>query len=398
MMNSGHPGCRQRVWGRILATAVGTTVVVSVLAPQGQAQIIHGRKPQVSQGLTYMSWEFSGDVNQTLAQWFIPVSVNAPIAENLEVAVSTGANRSEADWKGSGDDISGLVDSRIQVAASLLEDQVVVSAGVSLPTGKTGLTPIQQELLGFMASDVLNFPIKNPGEGLNLFGEIGFAVPVGSWVFGAAGAFFAAGEYSPYELDTKYKPGSRVITTFGIERSWPEGHFVASDIVVVVSADDELDGEPVFRDGTQIDLRLTDRLVAGRASLDFSLRYIIRGKDHRLSNAESVSDLVRETHNRNGNDLRLRLSPRISLGPDLAAWLSFEAKMLAANEYAEDDPLFEDEARIQGLGGGVDFRLSHRTTARVGFRSWSGSSDGSAEMGKFDLTGFEILQRVTITL
>lgn len=387
------PICR-RTLRHICILAAGIALA-GLAAAEARGQIIHGQRPQVSQSLTYMSWQISGKEDYTIAQWFIPVSVSTPIVENLELAVSSGVSRSEADWDISGDDINGLVDSRIQLAASFFEDQVILSGGVSLPTGKTELTPTQQKLLGFLTSDFLNFPVKNPGEGLGVFGEIGFAIPVGSWVFGAAGAAFVPGEYNPYDTELSYKPGTRIIGTLGLERGWEKHHFIGADAVVVVSADDEADGKPIFRDGTQLDLRLTGRVAIGTGSIEAGVRYILRGEDRRVS--EDHTTLVRETHNNNGNDLRLHFSPRIPLSASAALWLTYDGKILAANKYDTTDALFEDAARIHGAGGGLDLRLSRRAVVRLGVRVWSGSSDGAHRVEPFDLTGYEVIERLTLT-
>ncbi|HSG99345.1 MAG TPA: hypothetical protein VLB27_04805, partial [candidate division Zixibacteria bacterium] len=190
------------------------------MVPSVHGQIIHGQRPQLSQGLTYISWKVKGKEEFTLAQLFLPVSAHAPLKDNVEVAVFGGASRSEADWAVQGDDISGLVDSRVQIAASLNNDQILLSAGASLPTGQTRLTPVQQLLMTFMSADFLNFPVKTPGEGFNLFGEVGAAFPLGPWAAGVAGAVFVAGEYKPYETDLTYRPGSRIVLTTGLERVW----------------------------------------------------------------------------------------------------------------------------------------------------------------------------------
>ncbi|HSH00617.1 MAG TPA: hypothetical protein VLB27_11225, partial [candidate division Zixibacteria bacterium] len=58
----------------------------------------------------------------------------------------------------------------------------------------------------------------------------------------------------------------------------------------------------------------------------------------------------------------------------------------------------EDAARLHGFGGGADIQISERTLVSLGARVWTGSSDGIAKTGAFDLTGYEVIQRLTITL
>jgi hypothetical protein len=255
---------------------------------------------------------------------------------------------------------------------------------------------VQQSLLSFLTSDFLNYPVKNPGEGMNIFAELGFATPLGQWVFGAAGAVMIPGEYNPYDAELTYQPGTRLIGTMGIERAWGSKNFISADMVIVSSAEDKADGETIFRDGSQFDLRLSGRVGGGRVSIAGGVRYIMRGKDQRPNDADAK--LVAEARNHNGNDLRIQLAPRITLSPKVGLWASVETKILAANDYETTHALFEDAARIQGAGGGVELRLNPRSVVRLGARVWSGSSDGAFGIGPFDLTGYEIIQHLTVTL
>lgn len=379
-----------------LITAVAVVLGLPMAAP---AQVSHGQGVRISQGLTYLSWDVSGDEDFTVAQWFVPVIIQAPLRDNLELAIYSGGIMSDRNDLTQGD-ISGLVDSRLQLSASFMENQILISGGASLPSGQTELSAGQQELIRWLASDFFNFPLKNTGEGLNVFGQLGFATPVGAWVFGAGGAVHVSGEYRPHENGVDYKPGTRLIATAGIERRWEKRHHLAVDLILTSRGDEKANDSVIFRDGTQIDGRLQFRLGIGEGSLRGAVRYVSRGKDSRLDPASTA--LIREVQNRNGNDLRIRFGPHVPLSPKVTAWAQVNAKFLSANDYPRDEnaeghKLFEDAARIIGVGGGVDIRLSPKSVLGLGFRIWSGSSDGSADYEKLDLSGFEIIQRLTIT-
>lgn len=376
------------------------TVAVALCLPIATpAHASEGQGVRISQGLTYLSWNVKGDQEFAIAQWFVPVTVRAPLGENLELAIYSGGIMSDRDDISEGD-ISGLLDSRLQLSASFMENQILVSGGASLPSGQTELGAGQQELIQWLASDFFNFPLKNVGEGLNVFGQLGFATPVGAWVFGAGGAIHLSGEYRPHENGVDYKPGTRLIATVGIERRWEKRHHVAADLILTSRGDDKANDSVIFRDGTQIDARFQGRLGIGKGSLRGAVRYVSRGEDKRFD--AKNAELIREVYNHNGNDLRLRIGPHVPLSPKVAVWAQLDAKYLAANGYPADSDsvghaLFEDAARIIGFGGGVDIRLSPKSVLGLGLRIWSGSSDGSADYDKLDLSGFEIIQRLTIT-
>jgi hypothetical protein len=369
-------------------------VALSLLPCPARAQIVHGQRPEVTQGLTFLSWDVTGDTAFTIQEWHVPIVARAGLAENVELSVSGGLLNASADWNLPDDAIDGLTDSKIQVAASLMDDQLLISGGVSLPTGKKELNRDEQALLAWLTSDFLNFPIKSPGEGLNLYGQIGIAAPAGEWVVGASAAFYLAGKYKPYAGTRDYQPGSRFTADLGAQRQWTSGNRVEGDVVFTAATDDKLDGKAVFRDGIQVDSRVMTTLALGKSRLEAGVRAILRGKDKQPGTGDV---LISELNNRHGNDLRFHLGGRSPLGHALGAWVSFDAKFLAANGYKKGLPFSEDKAHLSGFGGGLDFTLSERTKAGIGLQGWTGSSDGALGVDNLKFSGLQVSQYFTVT-
>lgn len=380
-----------RDWRKV---AVCALLLVGASGSPAPAQIIHGQRAELTQQLSFMSWKVSGPAEFTLQEWHVPLTLRAALAENVELAVAGALVNASGDWDLADEQISGVTDAKAQVAASLWGDQVLLAGGVSLPTGQKKLSRDQQELLAWLSSDFLNFPLKNPGEGFNIYGQAGAALPAGQWVFGASAALYLTGEYQPYDNDRQYRPGSRLVGAIGAERIWPANHRLTCDLLVIYSTDDQLDGAAVFRDGVQFDARVHGVVALGDGSLEGGLRYIQRGKDRQRGSDE---DLIAEPDKRHGDDFRLRLAGHLPVGEDVNAWLSLDAKFLAANDYPKASPFFEDAARLVGFGAGLDFSLGPRTRAGLGARGWTGSSDGARGLGAIDLAGFEILQHFSVT-
>jgi hypothetical protein len=107
--------------------------------------------------------------------------------------------------------------------------------------------------------------------------------------------------------------------------------------------------------------------------------------------------LIAEPDKRHGDDFRLHAGARIPVGQSVTGWISTDAKFLAANDYAEASPFFEDAARLVGFGGGLDFALGQHSRAGIGVRGWSGSSDGALGLGALDLSGIELIQQFVYT-
>lgn len=359
-----------------------------------QAQIIHGQRPEITQGLTFISWDISGDDEFTIDEWYVPVMLRAGVAENVEFFASASLMNAVGELQLEDEEISGLTDSKVQISASFLDDQVLASGGVSLPTGQKKLTEEQQSLLAWLSSDFLTFPVRNPGEGLNLFGQVGTALPFGQWVLGTSAAVYLAGTYEPYDNGREYQPGSRIILNLGTERLWPANHKLTADLLMIYTTDDKLEGRAIFRDGVQFDARVHGLLAFGKGSIDGGIRYILRGKDKQPG---ADVDLIAEPDKRHGDDFRLHAGARLPVGNSVSAWASLDAKFLAANDYPKASPFFEDAARLTGFGGGLDFALGPRSRAGVGIRAWTGSSDGALGYGALDITGIEILQHFAFT-
>lgn len=381
---------------RVIVAAVAT---VGLLAVSGaaHAQIVSGQPSVARQGFTYLSWTLEGDTTDiTVTQWHIPIIVNAALQENWELSVSSSIAASDADWEIDDDGISGLTDSRIQVAHSLADDRILLSGGLSLPTGQTELDDASRSLLPWLTADFFTFPVKYHGEGLNLYGGAAGAYPAGDWVLGVATGVHLMGEYTPYDEGPKYTPGSRFILSGSAQREWIDRGMVSADLNVVFSGDDEADGQPVFSDGTMLDALLTGRRTFESVAVRGGIRIILRGKNEILD-AERA-ELVSEENNTNGSEIRFFVSGQRDFTDRLSGFLTVETHLLGANDYETDSRFYEGAANILGIGGGIDVRLSRMASGGIGIRIWNGSSDGSAMFESLDLKGFEITQRLTLTI
>lgn len=384
------------VSGPALCTMTLAVLFVLAGAHRSPAQIVQGAGSSFMQRALYVNWDLKGDTTDaSVFQWFVPIIVRSGFASDWELTLQTSAAGSESTWLSADDGIRGINDSRIQIAHSLADNQVLLSAGVSLPTGKTELTERNRQIIPWLTSDFLNFPSKYPGEGFNVFGEAAYATPAGRWVVGFGGAVYYAGEYTPFDDGRTYQPGMRFSGTAGAHHDWPAKGSVAADLVVTVSTDDKAQGVAVFADGVQFDARLTGNRIFETAEIRAMARLIIRGKNKVLSGSDA--DLLRESANTNGDDFRVSVSGSKKLGRSLSGWVSAEGKFLAANGYTADDVLYEAAARITGAGAGVDFLLGANVVFGFGGRAWTGSTDGGYTYEALDLSGYELQQRLTVT-
>ncbi len=112
--------------------------------------------------------------------------------------------------------LSGLGDTQLRLAYRREGSPWSATAGIDLPTGKTGLSTDEYIVASrILASRVLDFGLKRPGEGLDLTAGIASATAIGrNTVLGLAVAGYLKGEYTMYEGESesrlKASPGSRV--------------------------------------------------------------------------------------------------------------------------------------------------------------------------------------------
>jgi hypothetical protein len=126
--------------------------------------------------------------------------------------VTSGSTRSE---------ISGLTDTQIRGSYTLGGDFVVLTAGVSLPTGQRSVTLEQLLAAGLIGNDFLAFPVSNMGTGLAATGGVAVAVPLGAWSVGAGVSGRRSKAYEPFELpgeSFRYQPGNEWRGRIGVDR------------------------------------------------------------------------------------------------------------------------------------------------------------------------------------
>lgn len=95
--------------------------------------------------------------------------------------------------------LNGLTDSKIRVVGALVEDAVLLTAGVNLPTGRSTLSPEQLGAFSLLSAPSLRFrsPVLGTGAGATL-GVI-LARSIAEWGMALATTYEARGSYAPAE-------------------------------------------------------------------------------------------------------------------------------------------------------------------------------------------------------
>ncbi|MCK4414897.1 MAG: hypothetical protein KAY32_15290 [Candidatus Eisenbacteria sp.] len=113
-------------------------------------------------------------------------------------------------------DLSGLGDARLRLTYRRPAASWSLTGGIDLPTGKTSLTTNEYQVAARMlASRVLDFGFKRPGEGFDIMLGAAAARPVGrNTVLGLAAAGYLKGAYTVHEPEggerLRAEPGDRL--------------------------------------------------------------------------------------------------------------------------------------------------------------------------------------------
>ena len=250
--NAGH-GAKATAWTCLIpALAVTclwlTTGSTSATAANSLKTALVGQ--QWSLGLTS-----GADFHQALValQLYVPRTNNRPVSFYAFIPYAfTSDDAAEAS-------LSGVGDAMLRATWNSDSSRWAVTAGLDLPTGKNPLS-ISEYIVStrILASRVLDFYFKRPGEGLDLMASVAHTHPIGrNTVLGFGLGAFLKGEYDvANDIDgslIKTAPGNRV-------------HFNAS----LLAREHDRDPDWDWRANFVLQIAADSRLTQGAEEFDFS--------------------------------------------------------------------------------------------------------------------------------
>jgi hypothetical protein len=189
----------------------------------------------------WVQYRVHAPAEETISQLAIPVFVSIPAGSRLTVDIGTAYARAHVASGALRSDVEGLTDTQVRGNLTLGDDFVVLTAGVSLPTGRTTITLDQLAAAGRIGSDFLDFPVSNMGTGLAATGGIAIARPVGAWSVGAGAALRRSAAYEPFDIPDetfRYRPGNEVRARIGADRPLGTGRLALGVTYAAFGRDD----------------------------------------------------------------------------------------------------------------------------------------------------------------
>ena len=193
-------------------------------APTARAQSLFDAELRLAP--QFIQYRLRAPADETITELALPLYVTIPAGSRLSFDVGTAYARAQVTSGGVRSEINGLTDTQIRGNFTIGSDFVVLTAGVSLPTGQSSVTLDQLTAAGRIGNDFLGFPISNMGTGLAATGGIAVARPLGDWSVGAGVSMRRSRAYEPFDLPGqtfRYQPGNEIRARIGVDRPLAAG-------------------------------------------------------------------------------------------------------------------------------------------------------------------------------
>ncbi|MCP4570191.1 MAG: hypothetical protein GY841_21635 [FCB group bacterium] len=359
---------------KMLKTAALGGLLIALTSMPAIGQIIYDQPTAGSINIEYIGWTVESDSSSTdISQLVLPISGFIPLQDNLEMRFSVANMSSSIDYGTDEYDLAGLNDIRLQVNKSLADDRLLLSLGVNLPTGKKELTLDEEyRVLQILSLNFLEFPIRSLGGGMGFNIMAGGATMAGDARLGLALTYQLNGSYTPYEDYDDYDPGDQFSVIAGADL--PQGrHNLSAQAIYTAYTDDLIDGDKVFAQGDQFDLRLTDRMGGEAFAVEALVGMLFRGNNTRYDSTEKVIEQLKLY----GNEFYLFGGVTWLPEPKWSVTPSMQFRSIS------DDDRDSGSSSLLGLGATVGRQMSEKAGLSFGLTYYTGSADG----GDLDISG-----------
>ena len=201
----------------------------------------------------YVSYQVHAPADETITELAIPVFVSIPAGERLSFDLGTAYASARVTSGAVHSAISGLTDTQIRGSYAFGGDFVVLTAGVSLPTGESSVNVDQVLAAGRIGNDFLAFPVSEMGTGLAATGGVAVARPFGDWGVGAGLAVRRSRAYEPFDVpgeSFRYRPGNELRARLGVDRPLAAGRLALGVTYAAFGRDDA--GGSTYNTGDRI--------------------------------------------------------------------------------------------------------------------------------------------------
>lgn len=330
------------------------------------------RYNDVQTGFSAETWSYG---EERISEYVIPLTVIVPISQKFTLYAAT--NSAYANLTSASKNLYGVTDTRISGSYVTMDNHLLVTGGVTIPTGKLQLDPGQNMVASALAEYPLNFRVPSFGQGLTVNFSGVYAFQAGNYILGAGAAFVYMDGFKIYSgSDLKYKPGPQISINAGAEtnaKSRGDTKFTV-DVTYTLYGTDKLGGSPYLKSGSKL-------LIDARALFAFNKTDImIYARERTKGKNENAG--VPEDFNSNGNKIE---AGGISFTPTSD---KFGFKGVIDLKYYSPNQKEMDGAMIGGLGAGFSYSPTRSFTFDLLIKYSIGNLKNKGETT--NITGMEL--------
>jgi hypothetical protein len=337
-------------------------------------------------GTSYETWKAKDD---KAAQLAFPITLIFPYSPKTTFYAATSPATASLD-AGENYRLGGLSDLRLGGHVLTLEDRLLLTFGLSLPTGKNALDAGEYPVAGVLAMPAFNFRVPTLGQGLDIQIGASTARQIKDWVFGLGASFLSKGGFKPFKgVDEEYNPGSELTVTAGADRKaflLGREMQIQGDLVYTTYFEDTWGGEKVFKSGGRFLIQAMSSFKCGSVDAGVFIRERVKGRNKRGSG--SLYDTERK--NSNANQFEIQGWGWYPVKKDFRLKGLCEIKLYSDSDYGTGG------ATLFGFGGGGQYRISPKMLLAGDVRFYVGAIKSGTE--KVGTTGLKLFGGVEYTL
>jgi hypothetical protein len=366
---------------------VAICVLLSISVSFGQVQL---RRLQTditgSAGVSFESWKAK---DNKVTEISVPVMFIYPVNPKMSLYAMTSPVSSNLE-AGRRYSLSGLSDLKWGGHFLTMNDRLLITLGVNLPTGKHALAVEEYSVASALSVPAFNFRTPTLGQGFDVQLGANSAMEAGSFILGYGASYIMKGKFKPLkEYEQDYDPGDEITLTAGVDRNTAilgKDMQIRGDVLYTLYFDDSWGGQKVFKSGNRLLIQLYSRFMLGSRDAALFIRERIKGKN----TTGSGKTYATERLNSNANQFEVQGWAWFSSGRNYGLKGLFDVKLYSDSDYNTGG------AALFGLGGGGRFRLSPNLWFNGDLRYYFGKIKTSVE--KIDAAGIKLFGGFECTL
>ncbi|MBI2797358.1 MAG: hypothetical protein HYX65_11720 [Gemmatimonadetes bacterium] len=242
-------------------------------------------------GPQFVSYTVSGTTTSQIA---LPMVAVVPITSRFLIDIATAFASTTTSSGGASSTIGGLTDTQVRGNYAIRGDNMVLTIGLNVPTGKATIDNTQVVAAQAIGIDFYTYPVPSYGSGLAGTVGLAFAGTAGDWELGAGASMRKATEYtalSAASANLKYTPGDEYRVRVGGQRAVGSGR-LALGLIFSAFGTPKTNDTTTVNTGARAIAQVVYSMPVGSNELFLTLWDLYTGSGKQLSGTAEASNVV----------------------------------------------------------------------------------------------------------